>query len=43
MAEFIRRATGFSGKIAVVLGSGLGEFADGLEAKKRVSYADIPE
>ena len=43
MAEFIRKATGFSGKTAVVLGSGLGEFADGLEAKKRVSYADIPD
>lgn len=42
MAETVQNATGFQGGIAVVLGSGLGEFADQLEDKKIIPYYKIP-
>ncbi len=41
-AEFLR-GRGFGGaEVAVVLGSGLGEFADGLDEPFSVPYSDIP-
>ena len=42
MAETVNNATGFDGRTAVVLGSGLGEFADHLEEKNLISYDKIP-
>ncbi|MBR5922830.1 MAG: purine-nucleoside phosphorylase [Clostridia bacterium] len=42
-AESIRKTTGdFKPEIAVVLGSGLGGFADSVDAEFSVKYADIP-
>ena len=38
MAETVKNATEFKGGTAVILGSGLGEFADHLENKKLISY-----
>lgn len=38
----IRQRTGFSPKIALVLGSGLGNYADGIRTESVVEYADIP-
>lgn len=36
------RAPGFSPKIGIILGSGLGEFADGFDDKVVIPYADLP-
>jgi purine-nucleoside phosphorylase len=41
-AQFIRARTKLRPKIAVVLGSGLGGFADGMRAAVRLDYAKIP-
>ena len=41
-AEFIRSRSALSPRIGVVLGSGLGGFADRLTDSVRVPYADIP-
>ena len=41
-AEWIKRRGGGTPDIAVVLGSGLGEFADSLEDSHTFAYADIP-
>ena len=42
-ADAVRAAAGREiPKVAVVLGSGLGEFADGLERSIAIAYADIP-
>lgn len=40
--EYVRKQTDFVPKIAIVLGSGLGSFADEVETEKCVDYADIP-
>lgn len=40
--QYIRSKTDFSPEIAVVLGSGLGDFADTVEAGVIVDYSDIP-
>jgi purine-nucleoside phosphorylase len=42
-AEYIRRQTTLRPLIAVVLGSGLGGFADELEDAVKLSYTDIPD
>lgn len=39
---FIRKKTDFVPRVAVVLGSGLGAFADGLDIRAAVSYHEIP-
>ena len=39
---FIKEKIGKTPTIGVVLGSGLGEFADSLEDKVEISYQDIP-
>ncbi len=39
--EQIRRKTDFKPKVALVLGSGLGDFVDGLDIVSTVSYSDI--
>jgi purine-nucleoside phosphorylase len=41
-AEFIRSKTALKPKIALILGSGLGPFADGIKNATRLSYSDIP-
>ena len=41
-AKFIRSKTKLRPKIALVLGSGLGAFADGLESTTRIPYERIP-
>jgi purine-nucleoside phosphorylase len=41
-AEFIRSKTALRPEIALVLGSGLGEFADTLADAARIPYGDIP-
>lgn len=41
--EYIRGITDFSPEIAIVLGSGLGGFADEIDPAASVSYADIPD
>ncbi len=41
MVETVINATGFDGGTAIVLGSGLGEFADQLEEKKLIAYDKI--
>lgn len=41
-SEFIRKNISVDPKIAIILGSGLGGFIDGLENKKEVNYEDIP-
>lgn len=40
--EFIWRKTGYRPKIAIILGSGLGGFADKIKDKNVVNYEDIP-
>ncbi len=43
-AQVVRqRAKGFSPKLGVILGSGLGEFADGLSNKIVIPYAELPD
>jgi len=41
-AEYIRSKTDARPQIALILGSGLGPFADGIEIATRLSYSDIP-
>jgi len=41
-AEYIRAKTGLRPTIGLVLGSGLGDFADTLEDALRISYSEIP-
>ncbi|MBN1924932.1 MAG: purine-nucleoside phosphorylase [Prolixibacteraceae bacterium] len=39
---FIKEKTGFDGKIAIVLGSGLGDFTRKVEVETTLDYAEIP-
>jgi purine-nucleoside phosphorylase len=41
-AEFIRLRTALRPEIALVLGSGLGDFAEGVSEATRIPYGDIP-
>jgi purine-nucleoside phosphorylase len=41
-AEYIRSKTGVRPQIALVLGSGLGAFADGIEGATRLAFSEIP-
>lgn len=41
-AEFIQNETKFDGKTAIILGSGLGNFANKIDAEKILKYEDIP-
>ena len=41
-ADYLRPLLGVNPKVAVVLGSGLGAFADYLGNARTISYADIP-
>jgi purine-nucleoside phosphorylase len=41
-ANFIKEKSNFSGKFAVILGSGLGNFVDKIEIEHSLSYAEIP-
>ena len=41
--EYIRSITDFEPEIALVLGSGLGSLADGIETAATVNYGDIPD
>lgn len=41
-AEYIREKTDFQPAIGMILGSGLGDFADTLEDAVRIPYSDIP-
>jgi purine-nucleoside phosphorylase len=41
-AAYIKSITDFKPQIAVVLGSGLGDYADTLETKAEINYTDIP-
>ncbi len=43
MQEYILDRTGFDGSLAVILGSGLGAFANNLENAITIPYGDIPE
>lgn len=40
--EFIQQKTKFNGKIAVILGSGLGNFADKIDNQQELAYTEIP-
>lgn len=40
--EFIQAKTNFQGRVAVILGSGLGNFADKIEVSHELSYHEIP-
>lgn len=42
MVRYVRSHTGFQGRIAVVLGSGLGAFTEGLSHSRVIPYASIP-
>ena len=42
-AEFLRSRIPFTPEVGLVLGSGLGDFADTLEEAVRIPYADIPD
>jgi len=42
-AEFLRSRIPFTPEVGLVLGSGLGDFADTLEDAVRIPYADIPD
>jgi purine-nucleoside phosphorylase len=41
-ANYIKAKSKFNGKVAVILGSGLGSFADSIETEMAISYAEIP-
>lgn len=41
-AEYIQQKTNFNGKIAVILGSGLGNFGDKIDAEFKLPYSEIP-
>lgn len=40
--KYIRNITDFQPEIAIILGSGLGGFADGIKPEKIIDYSDIP-
>ena len=40
--KFIQEKTKFKGKVAVILGSGLGNFANQIEAEHQLAYEEIP-
>ena len=40
--DFVRTKTDFQPEIALVLGSGLGAFADRIDVTAAIDYADIP-
>lgn len=42
MSKYIKRHSGFTGGVAVVLGSGLGSFTDELNNPQSIDYKDIP-
>ena len=42
-AEYILSHTSQRPTVGLVLGSGLGDFADTLENTQRIAYADIPD
>ena len=42
-AQFLRSRIPFTPEIGLVLGSGLGDFADTLENPQKIPYADIPD
>lgn len=42
-AEYIKSVVDFKPKVALVLGSGLGGFADGIEVVSSIPYSDIPD
>ncbi|MBQ6904353.1 MAG: purine-nucleoside phosphorylase, partial [Lachnospiraceae bacterium] len=41
--EAVRKVTDFVPKIALTLGSGLGDYADQIVIKSEIDYADIPD
>ena len=41
--DYVRSVTDFVPETAVVLGSGLGAFADGIDTKAVINYSDIPD
>lgn len=41
-SNFILKNTSFSGKTAIILGSGLGEYAEVLTSRKHLNYSEIP-
>ncbi|MBR0173289.1 MAG: purine-nucleoside phosphorylase, partial [Lachnospiraceae bacterium] len=41
--EAVRKVTDFVPKVALTLGSGLGDYADQIEVKSEIDYADIPD
>lgn len=41
-SKFIRELSGFKPKIAIILGSGLGEFSNNVQDKIEIDYKDIP-
>ena len=40
--EAVRKVTDFEPEVALILGSGLGAFADNIDVETEVSYSDIP-
>ena len=40
--DFVKERISFKPKIALILGSGLGGFADKIDVKETLAYADIP-
>lgn len=41
-AEYIKSRVDFTPSVALVLGSGLGDFADGMDIKHTIDYSEIP-
>ncbi|HKM94078.1 MAG TPA: purine-nucleoside phosphorylase [Prolixibacteraceae bacterium] len=41
-ANFIKKQSNFDGKVAVILGSGLGNFVDSIEVEHEIAYDQIP-
>ena len=41
--EYIRTKTDYKPRVAIILGSGLGDFADGVDAAAIIDYRDIPD
>ena len=42
IVKYIRTLTDFKPEIALILGSGLGDFAKEIDIKKTIPYSDIP-